>query len=264
MDRLPRFRRPGFPSISAVEAAIVQTHGRAGFYFGDTQRTAAEGHRRLWDIAGLSVRAPNERRDDASQWVMMKVQPMMLQSAVFDRDAYRAAGALERGSCGGRDSHLFLRLRARAVGIGPCAARGAHMTTTTRAASSCRRAPTTPQPGVGVLGGVYDDVLRDKPSLGAAHRRELRRRLGDARSRLARRALAERHPVGAPRGTSALSFTAGPAEGVEQAPSAGGRPSAHSSRCRPRDVDSARARPLSLSRLDRPRVGGPAQGAGVP
>ena len=207
--------------LRLMEAAIVQTHGRAGFYFGDTQRTAAEGHRRLWDIAGLSVRAPNERRDDASQWVMMKVQPMMLQSAVFDRDAYRAAGALETRLVRRHDTHLFLRL---GLGRSACAVRGTGARMTSDDESGVRLITAHDSRSrvyweCSVL--LYDDVLRRTPSLSAAHRRELRRRLGNARWRLARRALAERHPVALARHV-ALSFAASPAEVGRALASAGG------------------------------------------
>ena len=202
--------------LERMEQAILATRGAAGFYFGDTQRTEAEGHRRLWEIAGLRVDGPTDLRANAADWVMMPVQPMMLQSSVFHRASYLGIGGLRTTLVRRHDTHLFLRL---GLAVPACAVpgTGARMTSDDGSGTrliSAHNASSRVYWECSVE--LYADILRNGPAAGGRHRRELRRRLGDSYRRLASLALTDRRRTAAVRyaAMSALSSPSAFARGA--------------------------------------------------
>lgn len=180
--------------LAATERAIAATAGVAGFYFGDVTRTALEGNRRLWDLCDLRIESPHALLPDASEWVMMSRQPMMLQASTFDRKRFLAHGGLREDLTRRHDTHLFLvlGLGAPACAVGDA---GARMTadddTGTRLIDSHDdRSRTYWECTV----ALYEDVLRRCP-LRPGDRAEIQRRLSFAHLRLGRIAMSHGGPA---------------------------------------------------------------------
>ncbi|MGD9570377.1 MAG: glycosyltransferase family A protein [Thermoleophilia bacterium] len=184
--------------LAAMERAIAATGGSAGFYFGDVTRTALEGRQRLWDLCGMRAAPPQEIRGDASEWVMMARQPMMLQATVFDRDTYVRAGGLREGLTRRHDTHLFLAL---GLGHPACAVPGAGARMTSDDDTGTRLIDRHDGRSLvywDCTVALYEDVL-DRSPLRPEDRREVRRRLGFAHLRLAGIAARRRDAAGTAR-----------------------------------------------------------------
>jgi glycosyltransferase involved in cell wall biosynthesis len=165
--------------LEKMSAAIIATDGMAGFYFADTQRPLAEGGGSLWDMGGFTVDDGHLLVDDATDWVMMGLQPTMVQSSVFARDRYVAVDGMWDALRIREDTHLYF-----VMGIG---------------GSACAVAGGGVQLGGDEGGGrltvdlgpetrdwwqltrlLYADVLSRFPAVAPHHRRELRSRLAAA------------------------------------------------------------------------------------
>lgn len=178
--------------LARLEAAIGATRGRADLYFADTRRPAEEGGERLWQLAGFDPEAPWQLADDASEWVLMARQPMMLQSAVVRRERFLALGGLRVDLVRRHDTDLFLRM---GLGGSACAVAGVgvRMTADDRSAVRLTR-------GHGGRSRVYWECsvrmyAAARQLAAGAQRSELRRRLGHAHWRLGRLEIAQGRPV---------------------------------------------------------------------
>lgn len=183
--------------LAAMGAAIEETAGTAAVYFGDTIRTADEGGRRLWHLAGLSPALPFELRGDATEWAMMPRQPMMLQSSVFDREAYLRVGGLDASLTRRHDTHLFLIL---GIGHAACAVSGAAARMTSDDSSGGRLIQAhdaSSRVYWECTVRLYSDVLARRGGAPRWVRAELRRRLALAHWRLARLSWDDHDRVGA-------------------------------------------------------------------
>lgn len=181
--------------LERMEAAVLATKGAAGFYFADTERTEAEGGARLWQLAGLAIQGPFELRRDGTAWVMLARQPMMLQSSVFRRSAYLAAGGLPPELSRRHDTHLFFRL---GLGGPVCAVAGVGVRMTSDDDSAVRL--TTSWDGRSEVYWrcstvLYAAAARQAPT--AAARRRLRAELATSHWRLSRRFWTERRRAAA-------------------------------------------------------------------
>src|SRR5690606_28833767 len=96
--------------LAAMVDAIGATRGAAGFYFADCHRPASEGSPSLWDLSGFPRPVDRVLVDDATDWVLMALQPMMLQASVIARDRYLAAGGLWPALRTRHDTHLWFLL----------------------------------------------------------------------------------------------------------------------------------------------------------
>jgi glycosyltransferase involved in cell wall biosynthesis len=177
--------------LERMEHAIDATRGRAAFYFSDLRVTPEVGEGLLWDISDLRIDGPHELSEDASDWAMMRVQPMMLQSSVFRREAYLEAGGLRPSLRCRHDTHLFLKLSIE----GPaCAVAGCGTVMTTdgvgdervTSAFGARNASFAIE-----TIEMYADILGHS-ALPARHAAELRERIANAEMRLAKQAWQER------------------------------------------------------------------------
>lgn len=163
--------------------AIDRTAGMASFYFADTIPDSTPD-RSLWQASGFRVDGPHLLVEDASPWVMMDLQPMMLQSSVFSRAGYAAAGGLRPQLRCRHDTHLFLLL---GLGHPACAVAGcgARMTAADRSGMRLTEAfgHQTRQYWTETV-ALYEDILRRGSGLSRKDARELRARLCVAHLRL--------------------------------------------------------------------------------
>jgi glycosyltransferase involved in cell wall biosynthesis len=170
--------------LGRMADAIVATGGTAGFYFADTRRPAAEGVPSLWEVSGFVTPGEPLLTHDATDWVLMDIQPMMLQSSVFNRDRYMAAGGLWPALHIREDTHLYFVLGIRGSA---CAVAHAGVQMTADDASGRRLTeelgPATNEWWLHTR-LLYADVLGRFPELPRHHRRRLKARLAAADLRL--------------------------------------------------------------------------------
>ncbi|MGA9115923.1 MAG: glycosyltransferase family 2 protein [Bacteroidota bacterium] len=176
--------------LERMAAAIGGTGGRARFYFADCLRPPERGGGGLWEFCGLRVEGAWRLEEDASAWVMMDWQPMLLQGSVFSRSAYLAAGGLLPSVRIRHDNHIFLKL-----GLGGCACAVAGFGVRQTYDGGQDDHLSLPS-GKNMLPFWMDtaifnrDLLRTVASLPPRHRRVLKRRLAESYrtlSRIARR-----------------------------------------------------------------------------
>ncbi|MCA8958263.1 MAG: glycosyltransferase, partial [Planctomycetes bacterium] len=174
--------------VAALRAAISATGGAAEFYFADMQWPVETGTTSLFGLCAFAAAAPHQLVDDATDWVMLRRQPMMLQASAIRRSSYLALGGLRDELRSRHDTHLFLRL---GIGRPACAL---------PACGTVMTADDTVGRVTAVLGDqkrsywvetvvMYQDVLAQHSELPRHHRAELASRLAAARLRLAKFAL---------------------------------------------------------------------------
>ena len=149
-------------------------------YFADMRRSAAEGGRRLWEVCGFECAAPFELRADATEWVLLPRQPMMLQSSAFRRESYLGVGGMRADLRSRHDSHLFFKL---CIGQPSCAVNhcGTEMTADDESGGRVTEAIGTRTPEYHLeTVRLYRDVIDSFPHLSARYRAALRGRLSSA------------------------------------------------------------------------------------
>jgi glycosyltransferase involved in cell wall biosynthesis len=170
--------------LASMAEAISATDGAAGFYFADCLRPTTESGASWWRMCGFVAPDGHLLVDDATDWVLMDLQPTMLQSTVFARDRYRAAGGLWSALRTRHDTHLYILM-----GIGGAACAVAHggvqMTSDDDSGQRLTEAfgPETRDWWLQTK-LMYTDVLRRFPDLAGDHRRRLKERLATADVRL--------------------------------------------------------------------------------
>ncbi|MEZ5245302.1 MAG: glycosyltransferase family A protein [Acidimicrobiales bacterium] len=108
--------------LERITAAIRATEGRAGVYFDDTSRPVGDrDDASLYELADFAVDGAWELAEDATDWVVRRRQPTMLQSSVFSRTAWDSVGGLWPELRSRHDTHVFLRL---GIGKPMCAVAG--------------------------------------------------------------------------------------------------------------------------------------------
>jgi glycosyltransferase involved in cell wall biosynthesis len=105
--------------LERMTIAIRETSGEASLYFSDIQLPDRGGT--VWETIGFKPRAPLHLINDASPWVLLKRQPMMLQSSVISKHALEIVGGLDESRSVGEDSYLFCQL---GIGGSVCAVSG--------------------------------------------------------------------------------------------------------------------------------------------
>lgn len=169
--------------LERIAEAIRATAGGARFYFTDTETSSGAS---LWAISGFAAPAGHYLTADATDWVLMDVQPTMLQSSVFSRDRYRTGGGLSTALQIREDTHLFLIM---GIGGQACAVAGggARMTADDESGQRLTDAlgPTS-RKWWAQTELMYADVLARFPLLARKHRRRLKARLATAYRHLAR------------------------------------------------------------------------------
>lgn len=177
--------------LARMRHAIRQTAGAADLYFADMRQTPEEGGRRLWEVAGFSIPADFALCNDASEWAMQRIQPMMLQSSLVRRETYLARGGLWPALRCRHDTHLFFKL---CLGGPACAVAGCGTEQTSDDRSGARVTAAFGFATESFLEesiAMYDDLLSGAYPLTPAQRSELRGRLSMAHLQLARRRLGQ-------------------------------------------------------------------------
>jgi len=105
------FWRPAH--LARIAAAIVATEGRAGCYFSDVQVCDPPSGSRYWDACGFAIAGAYLVKQDPSDWVFMRTQPMLLQASCIDRGFYFDVGGLPHGMKTREDTLLFYRMAFR-------------------------------------------------------------------------------------------------------------------------------------------------------
>jgi glycosyltransferase involved in cell wall biosynthesis len=186
--------------LEQIAGAIDVTGGAAGLYFRDAEISfeTFEGDDSpiqvgsLWKFAGFDPGGAVAFIDDASPWVVLPIQPMLVQSSVVRRSGYQAEGGMWPQLVLRHDTHLFFKL---GLGSPVCAVAGVGVTMTDDASENRLTNTVTPvqRPYWDETVLLYDDILM-RPGLDAASRAVLEERLADAHWRLARIAMAGRSP----------------------------------------------------------------------
>ena len=172
--------------LERMAHAISATDGKAGFYFADMDQTDNEGGGHLWDFCGFQIDGDYVITEDAADWAMMERQPMMLQTSVFRKSSYLAAGGLWDRLRTRHDTHLFLKL---SVGRRACAVAGCGARQTSDENPGNRLMGASGPESLGFWQEtipLYQDILYQVPNLSQAHRRTLRSRLAMAHWRVSR------------------------------------------------------------------------------
>lgn len=109
--------------LQRLHAALDGTEGRADLYFSDTRLAPYDGGEgtRVWDDAGFSIVGDHEFLGDGTRWALLRIQPMMLQSSMFNRTAFRGVGGLLPDVPPRADTHLFYAI---SIGRPVCAVAG--------------------------------------------------------------------------------------------------------------------------------------------
>jgi len=178
--------------LARMAEAIRATGGQAGFYFADCRWPVAEGGASLWGSSGFAIPDGHVLVDDATDWVVMDLQPMMLQSSVFRRDRYIAAGGLWPALRTRHDTHLYFVM---GIGGSACAVAqgGVQMTSDDDSGQRLTEAfgPATRDWWLQTR-LMYADVLHRFPHLASDHRRRVKARLATADLRLGQHAWHDR------------------------------------------------------------------------
>ncbi|MEM7330573.1 MAG: glycosyltransferase family 2 protein [Chloroflexota bacterium] len=171
--------------LATMANAIKETAGSARYYFADTIRPIEKGSGSRWEGVGFSITGEFELNDVASEWVLYRPQPMMLQSTVFNKQAYLEAGGFLPALRYRDDTHLFLKLGLD----GPVCAVGNVGTKMTSDDAPTNRLTLSYD---GQLKGaqmqviMFNDLLDKMPHLPTPVQQELKRRLAYAYLAVAR------------------------------------------------------------------------------
>ncbi|MEM7131334.1 MAG: glycosyltransferase family 2 protein [Chloroflexota bacterium] len=173
--------------LQRMLSAIEQTDGRANYYFADTLHPPDRGVESRWAAVGFEPNAQVNLIEDGSEWALMNPQPMMLQSSVFSRSVYVAAGGFLPELRFRDDTHIFLKLGLNQSICAVCGI-GAEMTSdgdpNQRLTLSYSRAKL--EMGHHMQVWMFSDLLASLPALHKDAKTEIQRRLVGAHYSLAR------------------------------------------------------------------------------
>jgi glycosyltransferase involved in cell wall biosynthesis len=184
--------------LERIARAVEQTGGAADLYLDDTHVAlhTQQGEESqlyvgsLWELAHFAPSPPVDVAVDASEWVLLPVQPTMLQSSAIRRERYLELGGLWDRLVLRHDTHLFLRL---GLGRTACAVSGvgARMSDDGGDARLTRLSTPDSKAYWDETALLYNDVLL-QGAVGKHARRVLTERLAVAHWRRARIALETR------------------------------------------------------------------------
>jgi glycosyltransferase involved in cell wall biosynthesis len=151
--------------LARMAAALDATSGEADFYFADTQLAPYDGgpSTRVWDDARFTIAGDHEFIADATAWAILPIQPMMLQSSMFNRDTFLAAGGMTPLPVRA-DTHFFY---AMSLGRPVCAVAGIGAVMTADDSDTRLTARFDEQGSLYWTSSVsmYRDILRREPDL---------------------------------------------------------------------------------------------------
>jgi glycosyltransferase involved in cell wall biosynthesis len=121
--------------LQRLMKTIEATSGAAALYFSDLQVAEADGGGSHWDKIGFRPGRPHQFVRDASAWMLMRTQPVILECAVVQKEAFERIGGFDPTLLVGEDCDLFFRL---GVGGAACAVAGVGAVQTADDMSSVR------------------------------------------------------------------------------------------------------------------------------
>src|SRR6266851_8937531 len=100
-----------FPGhLKRMVDAIEGTRGEAALYFADVEVSGIEGGSSYWRACGFEIDQDWKFKQDAGEWALMRIQPMMLQASVISRRTYLDIGGLAEQIRTREDTLLFFKL----------------------------------------------------------------------------------------------------------------------------------------------------------
>lgn len=181
--------------LRRMDQAIERTRSSADLYFADAQPDDPMSPT-WWKLAGFSIPCEHHLVSDATPWVMLPLQPILIQASVVRRARYLDVGGMWTALRTREDTHLLFLL---GMGKPFCAVSGVGCHLTADDSSGGR---LTAAAGVGTADYaectvlLYRDLLGRWPDLAPQVRRELRTRLMDGYLDQASAALHRRDPSG--------------------------------------------------------------------
>lgn len=98
--------------LSKIALAIEHTKGEACCYFSNAF-DSRDRARTYWELCDFDVPVPFYLQADASEWALMRIQPMLLPASVVQRRAFLDVGGLHGGMRTREDTLLFYKLALR-------------------------------------------------------------------------------------------------------------------------------------------------------
>lgn len=171
--------------------AIQETSGVAHYYFADTIQPPERGGGSLWQSLSFNIDGAYEYRLDGSAWALMGIQPMMLQSTVFNRAAFLQAGGFLQELRYRDDTHMFLRLGLEQP-LCAVAGFGARMSADDDPDNRLTLSFNRTKRGYHMQTIMNEDLLQKMPDINPQSRKLIRARLANAHWSLARVAWQEK------------------------------------------------------------------------
>lgn len=166
--------------LDRIADAIAATDGAADLYFDDAVADEFPDGTTLWMIAGFEPTGPVAFAEDASEWVLLPLQPIAIMSSVIRRSRYVELGGMWPELPTREDTHLIFRL---GLGRPACAVAGVGSRLTADGGQATRLTSTS-GPGSQVYARcsvrLYRDLLERSPRLPATVAASLTARLVDA------------------------------------------------------------------------------------
>ena len=78
--------------LSRMKEIITLTQGVGNYYFADTIMPPEKGGGSLWQALDFHIDGNYEIRQNGTEWAIMNIQPMMLQSTIIKRSSFLAVG----------------------------------------------------------------------------------------------------------------------------------------------------------------------------
>lgn len=174
--------------LARMARAICATRGKAVCYFSDSLEPPDRGGGSLWEKLHFRIEGAFRFMEDGTPWVMMERQPMMLQSAVFNRSAFWRVGGFLEALRYRDDTHLFLKI---GLGAPVCAVAGCGAIMSSDDANQNRLTLMHDglERGTQMQVIMNRDLLHTLSSLSAETRETLQIRLANAYQGLAKHAL---------------------------------------------------------------------------
>jgi glycosyltransferase involved in cell wall biosynthesis len=172
--------------LEKMVAAIKATSGQANFYFCDMQMGEGKNAVTLWQKFNFAPPESIQLAADGTNWAFLKRQPMMLQCAVFRKDAWQAFGGLEPRFRLVHDTDIFFHLSA---GSRICAVGGVGCIQTDDDVSAVRLTTAVHSRDTAYWKesvGMWEKILEKLPDLREPYRKLARVNLAAAHWRLVR------------------------------------------------------------------------------
>ena len=176
--------------LSCLREAVIATAGEARYYFANLRREDQDDSQSQWQLTEFEAADPWELVADGAQWLFRPRIPMMLQGALFHREAFLERGGLWADLRRRHDTHCFFVHGYRQP---ICALNhiGTIMTSESGGGRLTAEMAPNSEPYLEYTALLWGDLLRQLPELSSSEASLLRTRLVQSQLRLARAAFRE-------------------------------------------------------------------------